>query len=254
MAEYETNTLLEKLGLTEYEAKTLSTLFTLKEAQATEISRKAQVPKTRVYDVLDRLTSKNLVIEIHGRPKKYRVIEPSKVFSILLTEKKKELEILEKESLELQETIMTDVVSNGKHEKVMKVKDRKDFMKILGQEIDSANKSVVAFTGVGKEHALIKDYVKKAVKERNVEVKLISRIANTDDKIAKEYTEAGIDLKAFDHSMNAYIIDGKKVVLALSDFAVDKPEYHFTIWPNNPDMAGALTKYFEHAWQQGKKI
>ena len=62
--------LLKQLGLTEYESKTLNTLFQLKEEKAPEISRDAQVPKTRVYDVLDGLVKKGLVIEIQGRPKK----------------------------------------------------------------------------------------------------------------------------------------------------------------------------------------
>src|SRR3989344_3709033 len=96
MQEYEVNTFLEKLGLTEYEAKTLSALFNLHEAEAPEISRLAQVPKTRVYDVLDRLTKKNLIIEIHGRPKRYMSIEPEKVFASLIEGKRKELHDLEK--------------------------------------------------------------------------------------------------------------------------------------------------------------
>src|SRR3989338_3239226 len=74
MNEVEVNSLLEQLGLTEYEAKTLTALFRLRESEAPEVSRVAQVPKTRVYDVLDRLTKRKLVIEFYGRPKKYRVV------------------------------------------------------------------------------------------------------------------------------------------------------------------------------------
>jgi len=105
MAETELNNFLEKLGLTEYEAKTLSSLFRLREAEAPEISRNAQVPKTRVYDVLARLTKKNLIIEIHGRPKRYMSIEAEKVFALLIEEKRKELQELEKRASELKETI-----------------------------------------------------------------------------------------------------------------------------------------------------
>lgn len=96
MNETEINRLLEQLGLTEYEAKTLNTLFKLKEAEAPEVSSRAQVPKTRVYDVLDRLTKKNLIIEISGRPKKYKVVDPAKVFDELLGKKREELGQLEK--------------------------------------------------------------------------------------------------------------------------------------------------------------
>ena len=92
MNEIEIKGLLENLGLTEYEAKTLTSLFKLKESEAPQISRAAQVPKTRVYDVLDRLTKRGLIIEIYGRPKKYRVIEPNSVFSQLIENRKEEIE------------------------------------------------------------------------------------------------------------------------------------------------------------------
>jgi len=252
MQEYEVNTFLEKLGLTEYEAKTLSALFNLHEAEAPEISRLAQVPKTRVYDVLDRLTKKNLIIEIHGRPKRYMSIEPEKVFNSLIEEKRKELSDLEKRAVELRDNI-TVSAGDGRHEKVMKVKEKSDFMKILGQEIDSAKESVHAITPINKEHSLLRDSVRNA-RERNVEVKLISKINEGGDKVAKEFTQAGASLREFEHGINTYIIDGKKVVLALSDFSSDKPEYHFTIWPDNKPMASALKKYFDHAWEMGKEI
>src|SRR3989338_6492938 len=172
MPEYEVNLFLEKLGLTEYEAKTLSSLFELKEAQAPEISRAAQVPKTRVYDVLDRLTKRSLIIEIHGRPKRYMAIEPEKVFGTLIEEKKKELAELEKEASALKHAVSFDTPSN-KHEKVLKVKDRSDFMKILGQEIDTAKESVHGMTPISKEHGIIRESMQSAA-SRNVEIKLIS--------------------------------------------------------------------------------
>ncbi len=251
MEEHDLNVFLENLGLTEYEAKTLSALFRLREAEAPEISRIAQVPKTRVYDVLDRLTKKKLLIEIHGRPKRYMAIEPEKVFAILIDEKKKWIELLEKDAAGMKDSIGHDR-QNNKHEKVMKVKDRNDFMKILGQEIDSAKQSVAGITPIGREHSLIKEQLKNASR-RNVEVKLISAINETSGKLIREFTQAGISVRDFEHGLNAYIIDGKKVILAISDFAQEKPEYHFTIWPENRHMAGALMKFFDHAWEQGKQ-
>lgn len=252
MQEYDLNAFLEKLGLTEYEAKTLSALFGLKEAEAPEISRSAQVPKTRVYDVLDRLTSKKLIIEIHGRPKKYMAIEPSEVFSLLIADKKKEIHELEAIASDLKGTIMLEK-HGGKHEKVLKVKEKNDFMKILGQELDSANETIHALTPLDKEHSLIKDSVRRA-SGRNVDVRIISHINDVSDKMARDFTEAGAKVKALDHGMNAYVIDGKKVVMALSDFSLQKPEYHFTIWPENKPLATALLKYFDHAWGEGKEI
>ncbi len=247
MNEVEVNALLEQLGLTEYEAKTLTALFRLRESEAPEVSRIAQVPKTRVYDVLDRLTKRKLVIEIYGRPKKYRVVDAETVFGELLAQKKAEIAHLEQKANQIKELIAITNGGDESTEKVMKVKDKFDFMRILAQEIDQAKEQVVAFTGLDKEHVHLRDAIKNAAK-KNVKVRLISRIPNEVKKLAKEYTDAGVDLRELEHGMHAYLIDGKKVILAISDFNQEKPEYHFTIWNNNKPMVTALNHYFDACW------
>ncbi len=251
MNEAEVNALLEQLGLTEYEAKTLTALFRLKESEAPEVSRIAQVPKTRVYDVLDRLTKRKLVIEIYGRPKKYRVVDAEAVFSELLSKKKEEIAQLELKANQIKELL---TITNGGEEateKVMKVKDKFDFMRILAQEIDQAKEQVVAFTGLDKEHLHLRESIKNAAR-KNVKVKLISRIPNEVKKLAREYGDAGVDLRELEHGMNAYVIDGKKVILGISDFNQERPEYHFTIWNNNKPMAATLNHYFDACWAKAQ--
>ncbi|MEM4256884.1 MAG: helix-turn-helix domain-containing protein [Candidatus Diapherotrites archaeon] len=252
MLEHELNEFLEKLGLTEYEAKTLNALFSLKEAEAPEISRNAQVPKTRVYDVLDRLTQKKLIIEIHGRPKKYMAIEPSEVFDKLISYKKNEIRELETKALELKEKVMLKSTST-KNEKVMKVKQKSDFLKILQQEVESANHSIHGLTQLETTHLPLQESIKK-VKEKNVEVKLITQITENTKSVAKKLSESGAIIRDFEHGIHAYVIDNSKVILALSDFKETKPEYHFTIWPENKALANALIKYFNEAWENGKEI
>lgn len=250
MVEMDAKTLLEGLGLTEYEAKTLDALFRLAEAEAPEISRRAQVPKTRVYDVLDRLTKKGLIIEIYGRPKKYKVVEAGSVFSKLIEEKKAELAGLE-HSAERIRGMLSGSAAEDTCERVMKVKDRSDFMRILGQEIDTARNSVVVLADLRKEHNIIKTHVKNAL-DRNIELRLISRISEESKRLAKEFSDYGVKMRECEHGMHAYVIDGKKVVLSLSDFSQERPEYHFTIWPENRPLAEAITNYFNECWKKGK--
>ncbi len=242
------NELLESLGLTEYEGKTLSTLFRLEEGEAPEISRLSQVPKTRVYDVLDKLVKKNLVIEIRGRPKKYRVIKASKVFNQLLGEKKNEIKAIEDKAEEFANSLSALEKMRGARqgETIMKVKDARDFEKILGQEIEKAQSNVIAFSEITDKHNVLGDSLAKA-KANNVTVKLLNAFPhNAVKKNVKE-------LKEFEHGLNAFIIDDKKVVLALSDFKKESPEYHFAIWHDNKPIADTFKHYFDKLWPQGKK-
>lgn len=240
--------LLEKLGLTEYEAKSLNALFKLSESEAPEISRLSQVPKTRVYDVLDKLVAKGLAIEIKGRPKKYRVVETDKAFEILLEEKKKEVKELEKKTADLKKLIPAISAGGTEKERILKVKERNDFIKILNQELGNAKKSVIGFTETEAPNALKKTL--KGIAEKSLEVKLISAIK--DKQLIEEYAEKGIKLRDHDHGLHAYIIDDSKVVMGLSDFKQNKPEYHFAIWQENPAMINALKTYFQSVWDKTK--
>ncbi len=241
----ETYSLLEKLGLTEYEAKTLGTLFNLKEAEAPEISRTAQVPKTRVYDVLEKLMQKNLIIEINGRPKLYRAVEAQKAIDLLILGKKIQFDELQKEAIIVKDNIIESTDKEEGGEKVMKVKDKQDFERILGQELLKANKSIQGLTEITDEHDIIHDALMRA-KDKNVTIKLLN---STISKRLKNCSE----VRQFNHGLNAFIIDGKKVVMAISDFKKDRPDYHFTIMNDHLPMANALTHYFDNYWEKGKK-
>jgi HTH-type transcriptional regulator, sugar sensing transcriptional regulator len=242
-----TNTLemLEKLGLTEYEAKTLNTLFKLKEAEAPNISRTAQVPKTRVYDVLEKLIQKNLLIEIKGRPKLYRAIDAEKAVNLLMTNKKEQLIELEKEATQLKDELVLYTNKEEKGEKVMKVKDKQDFERILGQELAKAEKSIHGLTEITDEHDIIHDALSKA-KEKNVTIKLLNSFPS-------KKLQENAEVKHLNHGLNAFILDNSRVVLAISDFKKEKPEYHFTILNEHAPIANALTHYFDNNWTKGKK-
>lgn len=241
----EAYSLLEKLGLTEYEAKTLGTLFILKEAEAPNISRTAQVPKTRVYDVLEKLMSKKLIIEIKGRPKLYRAIEPQKSIDLLIAARKEQLNELEKEAAEIKEILAVN--GNGKEEsgeKVMKVKDKIDFERILGQELLKATKTIQGLTEITDGHDIIHDALRRA-KDKNVSIQLLNSFPS---KKLKDCCE----VRQFNHGLNTFVIDNKRVVLAISDFKKQKPEYHFTILNEHMPIVNALTHYFDAHWAKAK--
>lgn len=63
---------LESLGLREYEAKCFVALAQLSEGTAKEVSKVASVPRSRVYDSLEKLQDRGLVDIRESNPRKYR--------------------------------------------------------------------------------------------------------------------------------------------------------------------------------------
>ena len=73
--------ILKGMGLTMYEAQAYVTLTSLISSNATEISEKSGIPRSKIYDVLKGLVKKNFIDVEDGRPLTYNVKSPVEVLS-----------------------------------------------------------------------------------------------------------------------------------------------------------------------------
>ena len=71
---------LQKIGLTEYEAKAYMGLLNVHLSTATQLSEKSGVPRTKIYSVLESLAQKGWVKIYSGIPLLFKAIDPHKVF------------------------------------------------------------------------------------------------------------------------------------------------------------------------------
>ena len=67
-------TALEELGLTEYEARCFVALTRIDRGTAKEVSQVADVPRSRVYDTIERLDRKGLVNVQQTEPREYKAV------------------------------------------------------------------------------------------------------------------------------------------------------------------------------------
>lgn len=74
---------LERLGLTEYEARCFVGLVRISQGTAKETSRVADIPRSRVYDTLDRLHDRGLVDVQESDPREYRAVEFDEALGLL---------------------------------------------------------------------------------------------------------------------------------------------------------------------------
>ncbi len=82
--------LLRSIGLNQYEAQAYASLLLFGEATAGELSNRAEVPRPRVYDIINRLEKKGFVIVEPGRPVKYRAVAPKQAIDAYLKIKEDE--------------------------------------------------------------------------------------------------------------------------------------------------------------------
>lgn len=97
-------TLLQELGLKEYEARCFVALTRLPTAKAREIGEVADVPRTRVYDAVERLAELGLVETEEASPKRFRAVGIDEALAVLRREYDQQITELE-DTLESIETI-----------------------------------------------------------------------------------------------------------------------------------------------------
>ncbi len=89
------NELIE-IGLTEYEAKVYSTLLQQDLLTASDITKIGDVPRGRIYDIIDQLIEKGFCITVPGIVKKFKAVDPDTAIKNLVDQqKKKEMKMLE---------------------------------------------------------------------------------------------------------------------------------------------------------------
>jgi sugar-specific transcriptional regulator TrmB len=83
---------LGELGLSSYEAKVYRALLGLGPASAAEISAASEVPRGRIYDVLNGLSAREIVTSLEGKdPTQYVPADPEEAVDILLAERERDL-------------------------------------------------------------------------------------------------------------------------------------------------------------------
>ncbi|MCD6180808.1 MAG: TrmB family transcriptional regulator [Candidatus Cloacimonetes bacterium] len=97
---------LKQSGLTEYESKTYYMLLKRSNFTATELSKLAGVPRTRIYEVLNNLIEKGFCSMIPGKVRRFKAVNPEFAFDMLVDTMHSNLELREKLITDLSHSLM----------------------------------------------------------------------------------------------------------------------------------------------------
>ena len=248
--------ILKELGLTLYEAQAYVTLTSLISATATEIAKKAEIPRSKIYDVLKKLYEKEYIEIEDGRPLTYNVKSPVEVLS------------REKEKLNgrIDETIttLTNIYENGMNQVQAPIWRIYGVKKIINQEVEIINRSKTSinmrigflFEGEGEE--LIKAFKNKPDLKVNI---LASETCYINDKkinIINMFKKEGISIQKADIPfVKVLISDSKEMMHTYTKFSEDKrnviPETAIGIWNKYEDIARNYDERFMNQLEKIKK-
>lgn len=234
--------MLELLGLNKYEATSYEALVKLGKAGAQEISRESTVPYGRIYDVLNSLVAKGLIVVIPEPTKKFMASDPENLNKIL-NDKLKAINNLKSEIQELKK-----IYEVTEQEPIEIAKGKRNFSELL-HKMDTPKKYeyTIKFK-VDTKPEWIRDSKKR--EKEGVVLKTLVKYDETTKKNIETWNKSGAkkQMRKFEFdNIAARIVDDKETLFALI-------ESNVTILIRDKQFTKLIKKFFEIAWEKSEKI
>ena len=240
---------LEKFGLSEKEGKVYLSCLELGETTASEIGIKSSLPRTLVYDLLERLISLGLIsYNVKGNKKHFIASEPQELLRIL-KEKEKSIKVILPSLEHLQK------LKGVKRPKVEVYEGNEGMKTSMDSILRSKAKEFLAYGSSRSSFEIIPAFMDEWHKKR-IKQKVIMKILYNNTREAREkvktkpeslkhtkYKFMPIELE----SPTATIIYGGKVILQ------SWTKNPFAVLIEDAQMAENQKRYFEELWKIAKR-
>ena len=234
--------ILREMGLNAYEIDTYTALLEEGKMTAMEISRKASVPYSKIYEVLNSLKEKGWVKSSESRPTRYYPVPPVEASATTKLRIEDQYQLWEKAvAKELQPLYeKRELVERAD---MLILRGQQAALTKLGEVLNEATKEVMiaapefAIPIISGAESLLNG-VKKTVS-----VKLMVAGKTEAWLFVKKFVKIS-ELRVRDHMFGGGIIaDGKEAMLFLGE---DKTS--LVIWSNHVGLVGFAREYFQFLW------
>jgi len=239
---------LREIGLNAYEIDVYVALLEGGQMTAMEISKKAGVPYSKIYEVLNSLKDKEWIKSVESRPNKYYPTSPPEA---LATAK---LEIEEKYK-DWEQTVASELQplyekrELVEHPDILILHGQKGIVAKLEETFKKAAKEImIAAPEFAKTMIATATVYLEMLQKTHVDIKLM--IAGKAENWAKLRLAPISELRAREQMFGGgVIVDGKEAMLFLGE---EKPS--LVIWSNHVGLVRFARDYFQFLWDSSKKI
>jgi sugar-specific transcriptional regulator TrmB len=248
---------LRHIGLTEYESRLYLVMVKMGPVKASELSFRAQIPRTKAYGAINELERKGLLRIIPGKPDVYSPASPGEVLMPIVNKLSRQLTEAESvvESLMLTFESNRFVKREGPKEAdgFWEVEGRPGVINKLNQIFSDASKSInycTSATGLVRAYKAHCDILEKA-SDRGVAVRLIAPVNSENAGVAREIAEV-LEFKSLDKpfGQNFVTVDSRELIVMetmpedlRTDQGADKG-----VWTTNRLVVELHGELFERLW------
>lgn len=258
-----------EIGLTEREAKVYITLLSGRMFTVLELQEAVNIPRTKIYEVLNKLVSRDICIEKKlGRNKLYEAVEPKLAMERVLDSYKKELERKE-ELIQQVSEVFTPIFQNSKSivnplEFIDVMKEKTQIHKRYTACVHSTKREMLTFN----KGPYACDTSDRLGEQEDEEYKLLKRGGSCKDiyqldelkevnwlfNSVKKSLKLGQQARVVETlPIKMLVFDQEKVMFALEQ-PVLVPNELTMIYIEHKQLAEACSILFYHLWDQGIDI
>lgn len=258
-----------EIGLTEREAKVYMTLLSGKMFTVLELQEAVNIPRTKIYEVLNKLVNRNICIEKKlGRNKLYEAVEPKVALERVVDSYKKDLERKEELITEVSE-VFTPIFQNSKS-----IVNPLEFIDIMKEKVQIHKRYTACLRSTKREMLTFNkgpyacDTTIRLEEQEDEEFKLLKRGGACKDIYElNELKEVDWLLSSVKKSLKfgqqarvvkklpikMLLFDQDKVMFALEQPVPESNELTM-IYIEHKQLAEACSILFYHLWDQGIDI
>lgn len=256
---------LKGFGLSTYESGAYASLLRLGQADANLVAHKASIPVGRVYDVLNGLVERGLLTMNDGRPKTYKAVPPRVAMSLLLAQRKRELDEryaeLTRVASELEKRLSPKVKKDPSsfYSASVGQEEARAFLRERLAEATATMDVVLEVQPYSPADQELFDALQAAV-DRGVRTRILVRESDIPNILDSPLNEVlartmlphlgkNLHVRVMEGELVPFaVVDGEKSLIGVKN-PVDPREYFATVFIWDPKFAGELGTRFEELWK-----
>lgn len=250
-----------ELGLSSYEEDVYRSLLATGPATAAEISDISNVPRGRIYDVLNGLSARNVIQIRSNNPKQYAPVEPEAVIGILLTDRFQELKQEWNRLLGVADDLRTGFIHQSPQEGSFWFGSlgSENMTRVLQDHLKTVNDRLCMVVGPPYENAEVSKYRSELETfsrsiETNIDVDLVCSLDMLDSvsEILPELVSeraSNVEIRGRTHVPLSFdIIDQSRTTIEILHPQSDQERFGF-LGTTDADLVTQLYDHFEHLWE-----
>ena len=244
---------LQKLGLTQYGAKTYIVITTFGPIDATKTAEEANIPRTKIYDVLKKLEQDEWINVKKGRPMLFTARDPRDI----IEERKSDL-FSEIDSLSNEISMIYDQQIKKELPNAWLIHGKRNITEKSLDMVSKAQKNVMIIGDlyIPEEVESLKSIILKA-KKNNISFRIIAgdiiKTSEGEIDLVKSFAEVQPDMIISGKPPIKYVIvDEKELLIMFPKIHEDILDLNkvIALWIPSPAVASSMVDMFNMRWNE----